>query len=522
MDEIVKAVGELWATGLVLLGFVVVILFRDQLRDRISKGGFRLKHRDTSIEVDEADSEVGDPGLIPDTQDSSASDEQPDRAVGESEMGTEVKDAAEPNHFVSMLIHSSRGRWSEAEAAYDRALAACNSDRESDELRVDYLGQLARYRSDGSAIEELRELSKDSDVADYALSNLGHCYNTAGQHDTAAEVFVASARKSQDPSLRAARFGSAAEAMQKLGRTDEAVALLEDSLREMEEPQAQSKLLEKIAWLHQESGDKHKQMVALEAALETRPADADIHFALAYGQNNDLSSLLHYDALLRLDRDYVYGNNNMGVTLDQLKLPLSAVDHYKKAANRGDSLAMANLANLLRSAGFGDEALQWIERAESQDSPHENVASARTALVATRQAEQKRLKNLQLEAGRRRSFYRQYGKAYYFGSGVEALSGDWTTADGEDIHIRLDSDGLFAEWDQEGRRELRATIHNESLVLRVQKEGWNFGSTAKVMTYDWGGRGYFSDQMTKITVLVTDGESSCEKVFRVPDSTSGA
>jgi len=149
-------------------------------------------------------------------------------------------------------------------------------------------------------------------------------------------------------------------------------------------PQREEKLLSNISSLSKWYKDDILKIGILERRCFLRPADLNNRFNLAYLYSvngfEDLA-MFHYEKIPFRDRDGTTWNN-LGVAYQHFSMPGKSVDAYKKAAEKDETLAMCNLSNLLMNSGFVNEAKEWIEKAESYSSYHNNIPKARVRLMS--------------------------------------------------------------------------------------------------------------------------------------------
>jgi tetratricopeptide (TPR) repeat protein len=166
-------------------------------------------------------------------------------------------------------------------------------------------------------------------------------------------------------------------------------------------------------------------LAAMERIVECEPDNRDTRFSLAYKYsergNNDLA-LFHYLRIPAQQRDALAWNN-LGVAYDRFSMPAKAVDAFRQAKSRGETLAMSNLANKLIGAGFLEEARQQCDEALKTDH-HENVGHALARIRETPDAEGNTETELLTKAKRKSDFYRHFGRALS-GAGTMTLSGTW-------------------------------------------------------------------------------------------------
>ncbi len=130
----------------------------------------------------------------------------------------------------------------------------------------------------------------------------------------------------------------------------------------------------------EEVGDWLHRAVSLESAVAITPNDTTLRFRMAHAFAqagvNDVA-LLHYRATLRADESDADAQNNIGVAYENLDMPIQATNYFRSAAENGNTLEHANIANRFLNAGFVDEARALLDAASAFENPHQNLASHR-------------------------------------------------------------------------------------------------------------------------------------------------
>ena len=163
--------------------------------------------------------------------------------------------------------------------------------------------------------------------------------------------------------------------------------------------------------MYQAKGSERMSAIALEKALEFAPNDKNIRFSAAYAQSQAKLSavaITNYDILLTLDPNNDISLNNLGAECQGVDLPFKAVNYYKKAAAKDNTLAMANLAYLFMNTGFYDEAVAELSQATQLPDPHENVSFARAQIEERRKEELDKWTKLIETGTRQQKFLREF------------------------------------------------------------------------------------------------------------------
>lgn len=158
-----------------------------------------------------------------------------------------------------------------------------------------------------------------------------------------------------------------------------AVSKLRNLIESTENEKDLLSTLEQLATWH---GDhKMLKLAMMERELEINPSDTQKRFQLAYAHSqndNDPLSMYHYEKIPYAQREATTWNN-LGVAYQRSSLSAMSVSAYQTAAKKGETLAMSNLAELLMSAGFLEEAKNELLRANGKVA-HKNVAKSQVRL----------------------------------------------------------------------------------------------------------------------------------------------
>jgi tetratricopeptide (TPR) repeat protein len=150
-----------------------------------------------------------------------------------------------------------------------------------------------------------------------------------------------------------------------------------------------------------------------ERLSELRPDDFENRFSLAYKhsqmENGDLA-LYHY---LRIPSDLrdSMAWNNLGVSFQAHGMQAKAVKAFKRAAEKGESLAMSNLAYKLMNSGFVEEAEAEFQRGLKVEGFHRNIGEGIAALKDLPETERKREEEVLGKTKPKADFYQRLGRA---------------------------------------------------------------------------------------------------------------
>lgn len=173
------------------------------------------------------------------------------------------------------------------------------------------------------------------------------------------------------------------------------------------------RLLRVIKEIADKKSDTHTGLAVIERIVELTPGNIDNLFAAAFEQseseNNELA-ILHY-LKIPPDRRSAAAWNNIGVAFSLLPAKGKSVSAYRKAKEMGETLAMANIAEVLISAGFYEEAMAECQTAFTATDYHKNVTKALAKLKDLPDTEAELIDESRNKAKPVSEFYRLYGRS---------------------------------------------------------------------------------------------------------------
>jgi Flp pilus assembly protein TadD len=217
-------------------------------------------------------------------------------------------------------------------------------------------------------------------------------YADSGNHGRAAELYTRVSELAK-PGDRLGYNLKACQQKYKIGQYEEAGAQLNSLLEEHDSPSQRSDIEEELGNLFEEKGEKGEALQHFEEAVRYNPDKRRLRFRLAYGYSqldDNKRALYHYKVLNALDPDDATVLNNLGVAYSQLEMPIKAVEYFKKSAEKGETIAMGNLAHLLINSGFIEEAQKWITRAQEHPPVDGRIGTALGRINPAADAEDKK------------------------------------------------------------------------------------------------------------------------------------
>ncbi len=498
----------------------MVFLFRRQIAQFLERLN-RVKVSGAEFQAtDEAGSGETDATVSPQTQEESVPngeagpvEESPPNAVEESPPNA--------NAFLQMVGAFANSDFAAAKQAYEEHREAMQSEDEQRELDAHYLSLRYTRAADSEALAKLQALSSHESTKVSVLSSLARCYWSTKDYSMARKIY-SEARESADEIDAARLTVNIAECWEKEGSPDRGIEALISKVAEVEQGAAKLLLYKCMASMYQATGSERLRAIALEKALEFAPSDRELRFSAAYAQSEvklHAVSIANYDTLLTLKPGEVNALNNLGVECKSLGLPLKAIKCYKRAAGGGNTLAMANMANLLMEMGFGEEADEQLSRARALPEPHENVSSAKAQLEGSKRKELEKWTEVVETGARQQAFLRGFAEAMIEETTGNAFLGSWELPDGGTCSAEIDRARLRLEFSNAGkRRRFEAIVKNRSAEGRLL-----------IWRQYTQGHGMFQEGNDAVATVSTDGatlsllelsnSSSVLELTRVPELT---
>jgi Flp pilus assembly protein TadD len=371
------------------------------------------------------------------------------------------------------------GSVEEARATFGRLRT---SDDPEEVAREDTMFEYWRWRhgDDARGLDRLQSLLKDRHVGPLAGRLIAEGNAELGQVELAIPQYEAAIAASKRPDDLSAAVTGLANTLIRLGRRNEAAALLSRWVSKVGDSSFRTTLVGELAGIYRDSERWLYRAAALEVALEANPNDATSQFDAAYAYSQagreDLA-LLHYKAALELDGGHRPAINNLGVAYDRLGMSLRAVTEYKRAADLDESLGKANLALAFLNAGFLDEAATILHAASEDPNAHESVAAHLDVLAARIEQENAVEEAALHSANELREFFRKVGRALT-DSNTLAVGGSWRhNATRTPAHIGEHNGMVVIEFG-EPKRRTRMSGHrtNNAIDLKVEQQQQSSGT----------------------------------------------
>lgn len=372
------------------------------------------------------------------------------------------------------------------------------------------------------SLTEILKLCKSSEneVKLSALNWAGVCYNNIKDFSNAIACNT-TAIEIAEPKNKPQYIATLAGTYANDGQTAKAIDLICNSLSEFSEPEAQATLYAKLSSIF-EGTDQHELCaLAAEKALQYRPTDETMRFAAGYAYSNSGHkhlTVFHYEALIDFKRDHAMALNNLGVAYQGLTMPIKAISRYKQSFEKDNSLAGANLANVLIDIGFAELADETLEKAKAMKDPHQNVSRSIVTLSVKREEEAKQQKAV-LKSGRdQQRFLREYADAYFLklDSNHSKFQGTWTTKNGDTIHVSETHSSLSAQWHQDGVTfKMTGKVTNRSAIIEVLQHIDKTDVLSLLGSSPKKGYAYINTDRTEMAWMTMDGTEASVRSFHL-------
>jgi Flp pilus assembly protein TadD len=368
---------------------------------------------------------------------------------------TPPSEETEKNWYVEMVDAFHSGKKDDAKKIFEQHIVTVLDPVAQLGDRAFYLYWAYSMDSDKGALKELQQLfeqvgnQEQREIVGYWLAS---SYRESKNFLAEKHVWETLLSYEISESKQAGFVINISTCLEEEQKNEEARSLVESKLKELSDPEALCTLFTKLGSLAAEHGNKFLAATAYEKALQYRPDDGDILFSAAYAQSNtDLHylSYFNYDTLIRLLPNKDVAINNMGAGASNLGMQGRSVQYYRRAVEKGNTLAMANMAYLYISKGFYEEARDILQKGLEQKEAHQNVSTA-FAELEKKKNEEKELEKKTLEkAAKQRDFLRQFTEARFLSDGDKAaFPGTWNTNYGTRIELSREGQRLFGAWEE--------------------------------------------------------------------------
>ena len=479
-NETIQAIASLWKLVAAVAFLLAIIFLRKPLQQVFKKiRNLRIRKGETELSMETGTTDT--PEDVPPQDEKKQEPAEPVRA--------EELTPKEPGDlFFEMYQAFTDGKFEEADQAFESLQKA--EEEAADRLRNQavYHWLMYRHGRDTNAVQKLEDLAKKKDIRETALFWIANCHEHSRSYAKAIDTYSRALSGDISQSDRSQHTVGLAKCHVTMGNPGKGLQVLASTLAQVTELEAKTALYRAIADVHEKTGNSTLQAIALQKVLEFVPENTSILFSAAYSQSKAklrCLCVLNYRTLLGFQPTDYSGLNNLGVECDTLDLPIKSVSYYKRAVERGNTLAMSNLAYRYMKQGFETEAQQLLDRARKEDKPHQNVGQAMSTLADKKEEEAQAWDTITTEGVKQKQFFWAYADAYFLPSDrMRPFVGQWTSPTGKVFTVSQEGDRLSGEWEteQEGEK-FEGTVHHLAATIKYQRKGTGVAFLARVR---WG------------------------------------
>jgi len=221
-------------------------------------------------------------------------------------------------------------------------------------------------RGDATALDNLRETAGLNPSSPDVRRAIASCLRSYGEFELASIEFLRAADLSDSPERYECRL-LAASCLLKAGKKNEARDMLVQTAiiaGNGISSDLRSRLMMELLSAFKESANPFLGFALAEIGLRENPANTALRFQLGreysdarfFGLN-----ALHYKVLVDHDPMNAGSFHNFAVACIGLSLPITAITHYQRALELGETLSASNMSYKLLEAGFSNQCEQCFK-----------------------------------------------------------------------------------------------------------------------------------------------------------------
>jgi len=486
---------------------VAMVLFRKEIRESIRRmSNFRIKRKGTEIGA-----ELGQPTDEVKNEEQQVESIDRGEVAGDPEPGgneDEVDTKDDPVLLREEMFESYlKGEEQGGDRRFER-LKSLESDpiqRKRDEIRRHggrYMGGI-----DPASLEMLKAFTEDGEVSSAAHDMIGQSLHHVGKSLEAADEFKRAFENANTASDWAHAMVERAICLADAGQQELAIEELGKQLSKDSDPGFQAQIWTGLAQVYSKSNAMKPAAVALhQAAMHAgnkaeKWFDAGYAYATLGSVDMYLLAMHCYRIALKLDTSHKYANNNLGVVLASMDLPIEAIDHYRRSADTGVTISMANIADCYLQAGFASEADALLKSARADLEPHKRVASVTADLAAKKADEGEKLLRMEGDGARAAEFIADYAVASW--KPAMDSTGKWKLGEFEATASITDGN-IEIIWKAKSPlpyRRFIGSLEGAAMSGSFETEAQVLGKTSTVWKSDGAGYGIVSEGGTVIRFI---------------------
>lgn len=499
--DLIKVVAPIIITNVI---FILLLIFKSDiqyfLRNRsikVKKGNMEIDLKDSNTkEIEKAISATSATNVSP--QDEIINMEKKIENTNDNEI--------EASYFVSLMDAYFKRDTDLMTKAYEK-MEKNETDQNKKICNKSFYMRLKFGRGDSKALDELQELEKkyvNSEIHKDILNDLAFCYKKSNEFEKASLLFDKAAEKCLDNEERATNVTLSAICIFEMKDHIKAYEKIISAISDEDDYKALYIYYKELASLYKQTKQDDLYSFALEKAVEYKLNDTGLLFelALSYKELNQDLSLLYYKKLLDILPDTAGALNNIAIVYDKFQIKHQAIKSYKQSADKGNTLASANLAYLYIDAGLFDEAYSLLCDAKNIDDFHPNVGKAIGYLEDVKEKEKSKEEQIITNVIFKQRFNREFASEYFKPLNPScSISGIWKFEDGCEMELMQKENITEALWNENSiGKKLEILFRNNAGLCRFFSKSYDF--SIRDYKYKQEGRGFIYSSGNSLNVLI--------------------
>jgi len=519
--KLIKTIGEQWKLLLVIFFIIVFILKWKTIWSLVSNlTQIRVKRGDNEIELQRENKEIKDNEKEVDQKKIKPDSETPEEKNIE-EVNTEKVDDIDFLYIDAL----SNKKFGEAKTHFEKIIELEKNPVIVNEKRVrNFYWRF--YNGDITAIEEFEKyisnLDNDDEQKSFALYYMG-LINKDSNISIAINQTKKALELTKNDDHKVSCLSKLAELYYDNGEKEKALSILLEHNHTVTERNPKSNLYRAIAEFYKKEENKLFESVAYQKALELNPNNINLLFDSAYNYSETKDNLtdlglLIYKKILIYNSNNQAALNNIGVAYQNLKLNFKSIKYYKKAFEAENSLAASNLSNILIDKGFEDEALKYLEKAETFEDVHDNVYKSTSTLKNNIKEENDKEEKILDIASKKFLFFNHFGTAIFSNKQLKIENSSNWLYNNIKLLVSIENDFLNIKWEiGEEKHRIYGNITKNGVVAHYEKPKKNIYSYSPETKYTLDyldGFGYFSNESEMYFIFEIDKELKEFKIVK--------
>jgi pyrimidine deaminase RibD-like protein/TPR repeat protein len=375
--------------------------------------------------------------------------------------------------LISKVFDSSKVRdFASAEAAIKELQALRTTEIDRQRLQLLFWKLKAEHGHDNEARAQLLKVAGNGELGVLATEFIASLDRATGNLLAAATRLGEAVDSADDSDTKAELAARAAEIYGTFGGSSVGIEVLRKVSPLELTPTRRSQILHAFAEAVSGSSSPVQKAALLCRAASIHPTSSNF-FSAAYAlaeANLHALAAIQYELALASESNNEASLNNLAVAFDKLSLPGMAVQHYRKAAELGNTLAMANLAQQYIAGGFFHEADVEVKRGRTAEEPHENIGAAMVALANAKSEESKRWTEQRKMALSQKSFFDELADALTSTPSPSVVRGSWIVSSSCTATLDLVGSAAEAAWEESSeKRRFKGEVIGRALLGSLEQ-----------------------------------------------------